>query len=198
MKDAPLRERLARLSRLLQADDRASADLLPVQLQALHYLARCNRFSDTPAAVAEYLGITKGTASQTLKVLVHAGLVSRQPDRADRRLVHLRLTDEGLDLVESSRSTSIVAAAVEELAAADRQALDAGLAALVDALRDGTGARTFGVCGSCRYFRGRARTGFHCGLLHEPLSSDDSRLICREHELPTTSATVATIEGTDV
>ncbi len=64
------------------------AELQPVQLSALHYLARCNRYSDTPLGVTEYLGLTKGTVSQSLKVLEGRGLISKLPDARDRRSVH--------------------------------------------------------------------------------------------------------------
>ncbi|MFN2812475.1 MarR family winged helix-turn-helix transcriptional regulator, partial [Escherichia coli] len=71
------------------------------QLSALHYLARCNRYSDTPLGVTEYLGLTKGTVSQSLKVLEGRGLISKLPDARDRRSVHLRLTDAGRALIEA-------------------------------------------------------------------------------------------------
>jgi DNA-binding MarR family transcriptional regulator len=72
-----------RLSELLRIDSRqAGADhgLQPVQLEALHYLSICNRYSDTPAAVTESLGQTKGTVSKTLRVLKRKGLLSKQLD----------------------------------------------------------------------------------------------------------------------
>jgi DNA-binding MarR family transcriptional regulator len=47
----------------------AAHGLQPVQLEVLNYLSSCNRYSDTPMAVTEYLGQTKGTVSQTIKTL---------------------------------------------------------------------------------------------------------------------------------
>jgi DNA-binding MarR family transcriptional regulator len=182
MADASIYQRISRLSRLLQADDRGRTDLLPVQLQALQYLARCNRFSDSPASVADYLGITKGTASQTLKVIENAGLVSKQVDPTDRRVVHVRLTEEGRAVAEAANSGSLVQAATAALDERERDALDASLSALLKALNESTGGRTFGACRSCRHFQEAAGTGFRCGLLHESLSNADVELICREHD----------------
>ena len=68
-------ERLCNLLRVEARGQGASAGLLPIQLEALHYLAQCNRYSDTPQAVTDFLGQTKGTVSQTLKVLENRGLV---------------------------------------------------------------------------------------------------------------------------
>ena len=53
---------LDRLTISLRARERrAAADvgLQPVHLQILGYLAKCNRFSNTPIAVSEYLGDSK-------------------------------------------------------------------------------------------------------------------------------------------
>lgn len=88
-------ERLTSLMRVWSREQPLVAELQPVQLSALHYLARCNRYSDTPLGVTEYLGLTKGTVSQSLKVLEGRGLISKLPDARDRRSVHLRLTDAG-------------------------------------------------------------------------------------------------------
>ena len=60
-------ERLTSLMRAWSREQPLVAELQPVQLSALHYLARCNRYSDTPLGVTEYLGLTKGTVSQSLK-----------------------------------------------------------------------------------------------------------------------------------
>lgn len=94
-------ERLTSLMRAWSREQPLVAELQPVQLSALHYLARCNRYSDTPLGVTEYLGLTKGTVSQSLKVLEGRGLISKLPDARDRRSVHLRLTDAGRALIEA-------------------------------------------------------------------------------------------------
>ena len=61
-----------RLSRAMQRAQYAGG-LNPAQWEALRYIARANRYSRSPSAVAEYLGATKGTVSQTLKALEHKG-----------------------------------------------------------------------------------------------------------------------------
>ena len=78
MKTNQIYDYVERLSELLRVDARqkgAEHGLLPVQLEVLHYLSICNQYSDTPMAVTEYLGQTKGTVSQTLKVLENKALL---------------------------------------------------------------------------------------------------------------------------
>lgn len=86
-------DRLSGLTRMWFRQHPLLADLQPVQLSALMYLARCNRYSNTPLAVTDYLGLTKGTVSQSLKLLESKGLVVRTQDARDKRSVHLQLTE---------------------------------------------------------------------------------------------------------
>ena len=71
----------------------------PVQLEVLHYLSQCNRYSDTVQSVTDSLGQTKGTVSQTLRILEARRLVRKLPDSTDRRVVHLKVTPAGCRLV---------------------------------------------------------------------------------------------------
>src|ERR1700674_5335522 len=72
-----LLELVERLGNLMRTELRKSGGdeaLQPVHLQALIYLSKANRYSNTPQALAEYLGLTKGTVSQTLLLLDPRGL----------------------------------------------------------------------------------------------------------------------------
>ncbi len=91
-------EFLEHIGSLLRAELRkrgAEYGLQPAHLQALGFFAQANRYSNTPAALTEYLGVTKGTASQTLLVLENLGLVKKTEDAQDRRVVRVELTRKG-------------------------------------------------------------------------------------------------------
>lgn len=174
---------LERISNLLRAEARASVSasgLQPVHLDILDYVDRCNRFSNTPAGVTEYLGLTKGTVSQSLLRLEERGLVAREVDPEDGRVRHLLLTAEGRRAVRALRETRLEAA-LEEV---ERQHghLEERLETLLRSLQQANGDRSFGVCRTCRYFEARGASSFRCGLLEVPLTKTDSEKICREHE----------------
>ena len=76
--------------------------------RVLHYLSVCNRYSDTPMAVTEYLGQTKGTVSQTLKVLEKKALLFKEPDKDDKRVMHLKLTEQGQAAVARQHPYTVV------------------------------------------------------------------------------------------
>ena len=85
-----LLELVERLGNLMRSELRKSGSeesLQPVHLQALIYLSKANRYSNTPQALADYLGLTKGTVSQTLLLLDRRGLIERFEDDIDRRVV---------------------------------------------------------------------------------------------------------------
>lgn len=175
---------IERLGAVLRAEGRAvgkERGLQPVHLQALAYLARCNRYSDTPAALGEYLGVTKGTASQTLNVLEREGLLDKQHDPDDGRQVRLRLTRSGRRVIECLVPPPRLRPVLNDGGETERVLED-----LLVRVQRARGGRTFGACHSCRFFlRGSAGT-HHCGLTQEPLSDVDSNLICREHEVALT------------
>jgi DNA-binding MarR family transcriptional regulator len=180
---AHLIERLDRLAR--RAEDRgdAIAELNPAQWEALRYVARANRFSRNPAALADYLGSTRGTVSQTLIALEQKGMIARHPSERDRRSIDLVLTSAG----NAALRRDPIEHLAEDIAAAlgkEAEKLAEGLrASLAQAIARNDG-KPFGICHGCRHFRRNARPGtkqpHHCALLDAPLSAADSELICVE------------------
>ena len=174
-----LMERLSSLFRASLRDVATRHGLKLVQLEALVYLSVANRYSDTPVALTEYFGITKGTVSQTLKALERRGLIDKHADDEDGRVLHCAVTAEGRAIVAEAFPASCF---VEPEDAATDAAV-AALEGLLRTLQKMNGHRTFGQCRTCRFYQPRAKGG-RCGLTHEALSKADSTKICREHEHP--------------
>lgn len=180
---------LERITNLLRADARraeSGGGLIPVQLEVLHYVAICNRYSNTPAAVAEYMGLTKGTVSQTLGVLETRGYLEKIPDTKDRRVVHLHLTAAGRELVGRALPPDRLKQGIRLLSAESLQQLTQSLQEVLQAMQKANRMRSFGVCGTCRHHIPLAddRTHARCNLTSELLSREDAEHICREHEAP--------------
>lgn len=174
-----LRVALERLGLLLRADDRRRGGLQPIHRALLRYLARCNRYSDSPGAAAAYLGQTRGTVSQSLGLLTRRGLVRKSRDPADGRVVRLRLTARGRRL--AGHEPDGAEAALAGLSDGEARMAAAVVERLVRALRGTTGGRSFGVCAGCRYLLGPP-DGWRCGLTREALAAEETAQICIEHE----------------
>ena len=176
---------LERLGNLLRGEERlrgAEHGLQPVHIHALHYLSRCNRFSDTPASVTEYLGATKGTVSQTLQVLEKKGLIVKQPDEEDKRQIHLHISAAGRRLIGKLTPPELLNNVVKGLSKSERESLEQPLENLLLLLQAENGLRSFGECQTCRYNE-QAEGQYRCGLTQLPLRQKEIVLICREHEV---------------
>jgi len=173
-----------RLERLARAGEQAG-DLNPAQWEALRYLSRANRFSRTPAALADYLASTRGTVSRTLASLEAKGYVTRFENMRDGRSVEFVLSAAGERILKHD-PLLVLARDIEQASGADVGVVrDALRRTLHEAITRNRG-RMFGVCRTCRHFRANVRpatrTRHHCALLDEPLSEGDSRAICVEQE----------------
>jgi DNA-binding MarR family transcriptional regulator len=112
-------------------------DLPLPQMRALHTLRRHGAL--TMREVAAHLGVAMSTVTQLADRLEDRGLVERQPDTTDRRVVRLALTEHGraaLDELHGQRDAQI-AAAMDRLAPEERQAVLTGLQMLERAAREG-------------------------------------------------------------
>lgn len=177
-----LLERLTSLTRIWFREHPLLADLQPIQLSALLYLARCNRYSNTPLAVTDYLGLTKGTVSQSLKALETKGFLTKVQDARDRRIVHLELTLASRTLIDSVIPPNFISAAAEKMGP-EASELERLLTNLLRNIQRGEDVPGFGLCKTCRFHQGEVGHAI-CGLTREPLTNHEVDLICREHEFP--------------
>jgi DNA-binding MarR family transcriptional regulator len=169
---------IERLGRALRADGYAGG-LNPAQWEALRYLARANRFSRTPAALAEFLQASRGTVSQTVIALEEKGLVEKTRSERDARSVALSLTESGRRMIEGD-AERLLASAIDEGGTAAEIA-----AALEDTLTRALarrGGKAFGVCRTCRHIR-REHGSHRCALLDEALTVQETQAICAEMEV---------------
>ena len=174
-------ERLGNLIRTELRRTGAAAGLQPVHVQAMTFLNQVNRFSNTPQALAEYLGLTKGTVSQSLLLLDRRGLIERYQDDVDRRVVRLRLSQQGEELLAEILPTGVWQAATRNISANRIRNSVSALRETFYSLQELANGRTFGVCSTCSYCQRRSQRSHHCALFGERLSGPETRKICREH-----------------
>lgn len=175
---------IERISALLRSDTRRHAmpnDLQPVHLQVLDYLQRANRFSDTPLAVGEYLGLTKGNMSQRINVLENLDFIRKEADEHDGRVVHLRLTSAGKRLLQETFPPTSWRDLESVTSSASNKILETVLNELLLALIQANDFRSFGQCKTCRFHQRRVRQA-RCGLLEVDLDAAQTEKICREHQ----------------
>ncbi|MCY1545870.1 hypothetical protein D9M68_818330 [compost metagenome] len=175
-----LLERLSSLMRIWFRQHPLLVDIQPIQLSALMYLARCNHYSNTPLGVTDYLGLTKGTVSQSLKALEGKGLIVKSPDTRDKRSVHLELTESARALLDAVLPPAFLGTAAAQMGGHADQ-LELLLGELLRNVQRSEDVPSFGLCKTCSFHRQVAGEPF-CGLTNEPLARTDIELICREHQ----------------
>lgn len=173
-------ERMAALMRSEERKKCTELGLQAVHLQVLNYLSRCNKYSDTPAALTNYLGMTRGTVSQTLLLLEKKGYIKKIADTHDRRVVHLQLLPEGAEILEQAKSAELFNQAAAILEKNDTLDYQTVFVHTLTALQKANQSQSFGLCKTCNYFT-KSADGFICGLTKAPLSVADSEKICQEH-----------------
>lgn len=174
-------DQLANLLRSEQRKDGAEEGLQPVHIQVLDYLARCNRFSNTPLAVSQYLGASKGTTSQSIQLLCNKGYLSKRGDSEDKRITRLFLTTQGSTFIHDHPLLKSWNKICNTLPEGELEQCQETLISLLRGLQQANGNRSFGICRSCQHFSIHPQS-FYCGLTHKLLSDDDSKRICLEHK----------------
>jgi DNA-binding MarR family transcriptional regulator len=159
--------------------------LNPAQWEALRYLSRANRFSNSPIALTRFLGSTKGTISQTIKALERKGFIVKTPRENEGRSISLSLTAKGSEALSHDPLAGF-SKSLDDLSGKTRRRLAKGLADLLETDLKRREQPSFGICASCRYFREKGREtddlGPHsCMLFDAGLASAESQLICVEH-----------------
>lgn len=82
--------------------------------------------------LARCQSVSQPTISRQVDGLVKKGLVTRRPDATDRRVVHLELSERGVELLEDleARAQRRVAETLASLSVAEKEQLLAGLTLL--------------------------------------------------------------------
>jgi DNA-binding MarR family transcriptional regulator len=184
MEKVDLFDLIERIAALIRSEERkkcTAVGLQTVHLQALNYLSRCNKYSNTPGALTNYLGMTRGTVSQSLSLLEKKGYIKKTANINDRRVIHLELLPEGKTILEQAQPAElfIKAAAMMEKKG-DIINYETAFANMLTALQKANQSQSFGICKTCHYFT-TMDDSFLCGLTKEQLSESDSEKICQEH-----------------
>lgn len=172
------------MAAVIRSEERRHCTALKLQLvhfQVLEYLSVCNKYSDTPAAITNYLGMTRGTVSQTLILLEKRELIEKRQDQVDKRVFHIQLLKKGFNIYHKAKPTELFEKAVKILE--KNGMIKGGEDIFVDALtalQKANDSQSFGICRSCKNFTNTA-AGFFCELTQEALSKSDSEKICQEH-----------------
>ncbi|WP_311740623.1 MarR family winged helix-turn-helix transcriptional regulator [Bradyrhizobium huanghuaihaiense] len=151
---------------------------------ALRYLARANRFSRTPSALASFLGTTRSAASQVAAALQSKGLMVRKPIAEDKRSIALCLTGEGERFLKRDPMNALRDRLVA-LDVADRSRLHDALRRVLLGLDVGKRRHHADICTECMFLieRGEGKDRhFRCQFFRKAIAQKDTTLLCAYFE----------------
>jgi DNA-binding MarR family transcriptional regulator len=160
--------------------------LTPTQGQVLALL-RANPGGLRLGVLAEQLGVTAATTSDSVTALQRKGLVAKEPTAGDGRGVAVVLTPTG------SREAAAAAAwpdflleAVDALSAAEQATFLRALVAMIRTLQEKGRIPVARMCVSCRFFQPFRYEDpirpHHCAFVDAPFGDAELRLDCPDHQ----------------
>jgi len=139
----------------------------------------------SPSEVADRIGISLPTVSDSVRVLVEKGLVVREPDPRHPRASLLKLTAAGKKRVAKVTAwPEFLASAVSSMAAEEQAVFLTGLVKMIRSLQESGHIAVQRMCVTCNYFRPNAHEGeapHHCAFVDAPMGERHLRLDCPEH-----------------
>ncbi len=168
---------LERLSSLHRKQMRVAATAEGIQLvhlEILRFLSIANKYSNTAQALCDYLGQTKGSISQSLKLIEEAGHIERKACEKDGRVIRLHLSDAGKTCLKRMEVHLL-----PDLP--DDEKRITVLKELLSDWQNQNSSQGFGQCKTCQFNQSLSGHKFKCGLTGEALSKSDVEKICQEH-----------------
>lgn len=159
------------------------AGLSASQVQVLIILAGEPRLRSNQ--IAERLGVTPASASDTLATLAHKRLITRAVDPLDARAARFRLTRRG-DLVARRASgwSDYLAQSIDSLSPDEQQVLLVTFTKMIRQLQQDGRISVARMCVSCSYFRPNVHPGavsHHCDFVNKPFGNRTLRLDCADY-----------------
>ncbi len=154
------------------------AGLTPAKWAVLRYFARANRFSRIVSSFAEFHATTRGTVSQTVKVLVEHGYLSRTRSSLDGRSIRFDLTEQAHAALRED-PVEDVARAVSQLPPQAQAEMAGSLRRILAELARRRGGRNFGSCATCGHLN-RCEDGdtFRCRYFGAVIERPELDLFC--------------------
>ena len=156
--------------------------LTPTQGQVLALL-RANPDGLRLGALAEQLGVTAATTSDSVTALQRKGLVTKEPMAGDGRAVIVLLTPTGTrEAAAAAAWPDFLLEAVGELSTVEQATFLRALVSMIRTLQEKGRIPVARMCVSCRFFRPYQHDNparpHHCAFVDAPFGDGELRLDC--------------------
>jgi DNA-binding MarR family transcriptional regulator len=161
--------------------------LTPTQGQILAFLRARGGAGMRLGEIADGLGVTAATASDSVRVLAEKSLVLKERSRADGRSLAVRLTSRGAEeAAQAAQWPDFLLQAIDALDEEERAVFLRGLMKMIRILQEQGRVPPARMCATCRYFRPNVHRDterpHHCAFVDAPFGNGELRLDCADQE----------------
>lgn len=165
---------------------RGLSGLTPTQAEILVLLRAAGGQGARLAELADGLGVTRATASDSLRVLHEKGLVSKARDPGDARALAVTLTERGRAEAEREAAwPDLFLEAAGALSDEEQGVFLRGLVAMIRSLQEQGRIPVSRMCVTCAFFRPDAHDDpdrpHHCAFVDAPFGDRQLRLDCDDY-----------------
>jgi DNA-binding MarR family transcriptional regulator len=166
---------------------RGETGLTPTQAELLVLLRTADPLGVRLAELADGLGVTHATASESLRALHEKRLVRKARHPRDGRAIAVTLTERGRR--EAERETTwpdLFLAAAGSLTPEEQAVFLRGVVAMIRSLQEQGRIPVARMCATCRFFRphvhGSAERPHHCAFVDAAFGDRELRLDCADYQ----------------
>ena len=116
--------------------------------------------------------------SQTLLLLDRRGLIERFEDDIDRRVVRLRLSSQGEQLLAEAQPALAWQNATRNISPNRIRNAVSALRETLVTMQDDNEGKSFGECNNCAHCQKLSQRIYRCGLRGDRLSGPETRKLC--------------------
>jgi DNA-binding MarR family transcriptional regulator len=190
-------ERLAAVLRTDQWSQAGAVGLNPTQILALEYVASRDTQGVRIKNIAEQLGVSQPTATDTIVALERKGMIEKKLDPKDARATTVLLTKEGRAMLAPlAKETLATETAFSQLETNEQADLLLLQIKLIRLLQQAGAIPAQRMCVSCQYFKpytySDALKPHHCAFVNAAFADRDLRLDCHDHETAEASVQATT------
>lgn len=159
----------------------------PLQLRILTTLLK-RGVKQTVGGMAEEFSLTAATVSDAIASLEEKGLLTKDRQEGDRRVVHLSLSGEGKRLVRSqAASNETLLKMIRGLSQVEQEIFLVAIIKLIRGFQEKGLIPVARMCANCRFFRPNVYSDpekpHHCGFVNAAFGNRELRIECPDYEV---------------
>lgn len=177
-------ERISKAFRVLLWEESKTHKISPIQIQILLFCSTHARKEDLKVSfLAKEFDLTKATVSDSVKVLIGKGLLSKETDKKDSRSYVVALTEKGKKIVnESSGFSTALNQSIDTLSKTNKENLLAYLLHVINELNQKEVISVQRMCLTC-YHYSKKGNDHYCELLGKSLKNEELQVDCPDHKV---------------